>query len=572
MRRRWACGYLLLLFALACAASRSQAEATRVLGNGRLTLGLDDAGGLLHCRWPAPTHGDFVVGDPALALYIEVGGAYTALLPAPMEAATNDGAVLQSWSNTDATSLVESSLVVLPEQDVLSLELRVQRMEAGASLVLVTRLAPPAPPIPELDADAVARISGREFGTLIAADTALRFFPAELSADLALRCEALLNGGHDRAHLNRLPDGVWMGMRAGTAGSWNILPATGDISAEMAWDSRTPVFGPCRLAFKVPAPVAGEALRVLVAFAVDASSCEGLLDTAQALPYISSEVAKGGASKDLHSLMRLMPAGGGAPAAGFSPGGRGAIQARPAAWAMLALDAAGEKAAALGVLQGLCLAIRADTATDLPVGALPWAFLADGSAVGPRYIEDANAVAWLLGGAWHFWQAHASDTQMRRAYLALWPKLAQATEYLVAWTLGRQGAPYPSYAPVEGRDVANARSNLLAYMGLQSARALAESLDRRVPATWLQRLEGVEVLLRMEHLAGGAPSPLDPSLAFFLDGILPKEHPLRGARFAFADATHSLAELQGILLNGTPPAETGLCEALAVRILRGVAP
>ena len=194
-------------------------------------------------------------------------------------------------------------------------------------------------------------------------------------------------------------------------------------------------------------------------------------------------------------------------------------------WALLL---AGQPQVARDLVEVGLVAVGKARDTGRPTGALPPTLRADGSTADPRYLVDAQAVAALLEAATRY--AIAIPDAERGPWLQQWwPQIAEAGEFLVGWTRGPRGAPYPAYDPRVGRDVGGTREAIGTLLGVTCAQRLAELAGKAVPETWAQRREALETLVRTTDFSDTVHSYL-PWGARQARGLFPEDHPIWSAQ------------------------------------------
>lgn len=165
-----------------------------------------------------------------------------------------------------------------------------------------------------------------------------------------------------------------------------------------------------------------------------------------------------------------------------------------------------------------------------PAGSLPPTLREDGGTDAPRYLVDAQAVSAALEAAYRY--VSALPEHEREAWLtAWWPRIEAAGSFVVGWTRGARGEPYPAWDPRFARDVGGPREAPGALLGVACAQELAGMAEKTAPDTWRQRREALEILVRTtDYTDGGRPDAVPPWGLPQLRGILPEEHPLWNAR------------------------------------------
>lgn len=193
------------------------------------------------------------------------------------------------------------------------------------------------------------------------------------------------------------------------------------------------------------------------------------------------------------------------------------------AWALIL---SGEMTVARNLVELGLGAVKSSGQTGRPAGALPPTLHADGTTRDPRFMADAQAVASLLEAALRY--AEALPGTSRKTWLdQWWNEISLASTFVIGWTRGARGAPFPAYDPRFGRDVGGARESMGALLATMCAQRLAEMADRSVPETWQQRRDALEALVRTTDFSDNGRAIVNlPWGCRHLRGILPEQHPL----------------------------------------------
>lgn len=227
-----------------------------------------------------------------------------------------------------------------------------------------------------------------------------------------------------------------------------------------------------------------------------------------------------------------------------------------------ALQLAGRPQEAQAVAEFALRALDGAKNAGRPVGSLPPQVNSRGESSLPRCYVDAQAVSAALEAAWRL--ASAMPAPARNAWLQeWWPRIAAAAEFVVGWTRGPRGEPYPAYDPGVNHDMGGAFESPGALLGVVCAQNLAQLAGQAVPETWQQRREALEILVRTTDFTDATRATRPPWGLPNLRGILPEEHPLwlaptnsgdtiQSARIAAWPANRDTAQ-EIIALKVTPP-------------------
>ncbi len=195
-----------------------------------------------------------------------------------------------------------------------------------------------------------------------------------------------------------------------------------------------------------------------------------------------------------------------------------------------ALTLSGEMAVARNLVEVGLNAVDKAEPSGRPRGSLPPTLRADGTSDDPRYLVDAQGVSAVLEAASRY--VAALPEGERAAWLNKWWKqLEAAGSFVIRWTSGLRGNPFPAYDPRYARDVGGVRESMGALLGTICAQELAARAGKSVPETWQQRRDALEALVRTTDFSdGGRADASTPWGSQQLRGILPESHPLWVAR------------------------------------------
>ncbi len=165
-------------------------------------------------------------------------------------------------------------------------------------------------------------------------------------------------------------------------------------------------------------------------------------------------------------------------------------------WVALACDLLGKPDWAEAYLRHIGDSLFRGDRPERRAGCLPVLQYTDGVAAAPLFLPNTDAVGMFLWGVWN----HASflSNEKREAFLrSFWPHVEQAADYLVDQVHVTSGVPLPSFRPELLRVAEDVRSLISGCAGLSSAASIAESLNLECER-WL---EAKQVFLnRLESL------------------------------------------------------------------------
>jgi hypothetical protein len=217
------------------------------------------------------------------------------------------------------------------------------------------------------------------------------------------------------------------------------------------------------------------------------------------------------------------------------------VMLRPVGQTAWALSLAGRHDNARRLAEFALKASGSAKAAKRPPGSLPAEVRLDGAPSTPRCFVDAHAVSAALEAAWRY--AAGIEPKTGAAWLAQWwPQINACAEFIVNWSRGPRGEPYPAYEPACGRDAGGPFESPGALLGVMCAQNLAQLAGRSVPETWQQRRDALEILVRTTDFTDALRATRTPWGLAQLRGILPEEHPLWLAPTLAGEATRTARE------------------------------
>jgi hypothetical protein len=449
------------------------AQEFTLIGNGSLTVALDDAGRLLGCRWPTPGTPDYapLCADDVCGWGLRAAGEtsvrWGSAPGAPWRVEPTPSPHPGAWETTlrapEGDEALHVQLIVHPVRDLIAVRATVSGMAASAEVLWHAAPLSVTRPVTGLPGLAERRAARRDKATgpwRTSAALAYRTLVARAVPDADVqRAEFFIAFGHaDEDLVARLEE-------AGRSGFARLAEET-----QAYWQARAASL-PVSLQ---PMPAA---LRTLI-LATD----------------------RGGGA--------VVDAAAGEPAWGV-------VSGRTSAWAAAAYDAIGDSAAASRALHFLARAVIHQARPGIPAGLLPSRLYTDGRPAAPYAVRDLDGLCWFLGACARH-AAHLTGPE-RTAFLEGVEGAIDAGADLIAdWTLGPNGPPLPSYQEALGSDGESMATLLLMLSGLHAA-SEARLLKGDTPnPDWESRFDALLARVLLGRQEGAPPRALDPVLAYWL--------------------------------------------------------
>lgn len=473
-RRRYAQRCCLFCMAALLFLVPGLAPAATVIGNGSLTIGLDAAGRLLACRWPAP-------GTPEYAPDAGNGGWAIALSqrtewPAAPDsgwtheelASPHPGAWQTRMTSPDGTLEFELVAAVHPIRDVLAIRATLRGIAAPVVLgwqAVPRFVARPVTGIPGL-AERWARGDETPQRPVWQCSAATRGEVFEVTTQPVAGdqvAEILLVFGGGNAGPGVLLEDV-------KAQGFDRIAA----DAEAYWRART-------AALPNALQPMTSALRMLI---------------------LATDRSGGGVVENILGEPRL-----------------GVVTGRTTAWAAWAHEIAGDPATASRALRFLARAVVHQARPGIPAGLLPSRLYTDGRPAAPYALRDLDGLCWFLGACAR--HARLRTDAERTVFLEGVEGAVIAGGDLIAdWTLGPNGPPLPSYQPLQASDGESIATHLLMITGLHAAISVRILQGQLPNPDWEYRFDALLARVLLARQEGGRPLALDPVLAYWLRSCL----------------------------------------------------
>lgn len=548
-----------------------------VTGNGGLTVGVDDMGRVVSCRWPSPGYHDqisYSAGGAAragasgqgLLWGIAAGGRFHWMTQeegwrAQRTFAPNGAPVIRIECTIAELGLrAVQTVFVHAETDVLVWRIAVSGVSEAPALCFFADLTPCTRLIPEAPIADWALDGLNDFAAFVEPDgqRVCHFRPRQPGAREWERARAIVAGTLPHVQWNRFPEGVWA-----MYGSANRVRSVACFDPAAAPKAESLLSG-------VAMPNAGRACAGQCASMlwIEPENVAGSWQGAVFLTFgknhddaantLTSALQAGGSQLEEQTSARWSTR---LDSATMAPGthptaarqlryalaslfiaidrGTGAIVRAPitqaphaldwprhGVWTTLALDLAGYHAEAERHLRFYLDALRDGARAGAPAGSLPVALYANGVEALPELLLERDAAAWLLGGLWRH-GAMLEPAPQRAFFESVARKAETAALFLATWSLDPDGRVLPSYQPPLSRDGASTESLMLAYAGLESAARIAEAIEKGLAPPVRDALQEVQSAIQLQFYALDAPWNWPPGLAYWMDAIVPEGHWLR---------------------------------------------
>ncbi len=519
------------LCVLTCAfASHAAAPIALVTGNGRITVALDDSGGLAQFSWPGPG---------AAPLLGDAGARWQITTPeGTLDFSHGDWTVTQQYAAPDSLVVVtqyrengggrsaEQTVAAIPDQDLLLVRLRLKGFSSTTRVFWSQSFLPYNRLVPGLAGDqpAIRAMNGFAAGYDSEARLLEHWRPIAPGKAQWNRVREWVRGGT----CAETGPGLYMG----AATTNDIVQGTvcGDWEAWTRWAAPAPLPGAARilgsaigiveltptvsdgaleLALFLGASDSRAGLRRTLAVAIQKGVAE--LEAAASHPggawgAVSPE--SGGESTLLQRwclslLLSIDPTSGAALHAPLLVGSAVYSDVFDTAWSAAALDGMGLPDAAQRALAHHLQTVRSAQGVDTPAGSLPRKVYRDGATAFFSGNADPESAAWLLAACWR--HAALLAVPERNGFLALhWPALSRCADYLAREP--RVGSALSGALAADAAPLDTLRTH---YLGLESSRRMAEALGEEEPGLWTDRREEIYARLRfrkLNQIGGGEPT------------------------------------------------------------------
>lgn len=512
-------------------------------GNGSLTVGVGEAGGLTVVRWPGATAPNQIsrIGDtsPVGAMWGLPREDGIDWLPGSgsvrVESPEDTAPILRIvYPARDATETV----FVLPDTDVAVVHLQFNGQGPPSNVVWYSDFSPCTSTMRGVPSSESFFTARRDMIAYATDDAILHVRPERPGSIAWEAAETWMAGGAEPGWFGK-GDGVWAAYATRPQPDGVLCAdASGDstvmaLAESGSWGERQKVVGQCASAVRVPIDADTRSATLFIALGRDRKSAmaalgdaralgfEPLLErtraswdewlTKAALPNAAPEAVVGLYRTALRNLLLCADTESGAIARAPHSSPPLAVDfPRLGAWTVLALDRAGEVESAGQHVQFLADSVRQSDAPGAPAGTLPAALYVTGEDAAPQLVLDVHTPAWLL---WSIWQhdAYVQAGEREEYRKEMWSVVELSGDYVASTCRAVRTTPVFSFDPATLSDRASLETIAIACAGLRAANAFALATGNERPE-WTNRLLELEDYLRFHALdtAGNfkIPEPL----------------------------------------------------------------
>jgi hypothetical protein len=543
-----------------------QCETVAVTGNGRLTVGINEFGQILSCRWPGPGHANQVSSssgsrnkvEPArlrgMTWGIRSGGRIVWLdgtnQTNSVQSVAQEVPVVQTQSHMEGLAgAITQETFVYGDADILVTRLRISPAIEGEA-IWYADASPRTALVPELPILEGLCSGARDFAAFVDESIVYHVRPTELTSldwDEAQRW-AQNPGAASPDFLGR--EGVWIaytspdGFLAAACGAVSDRGANGEFQSGGA-----SAFGDCASS-AAPRFVEREGERIAtvvvtignsrdevdrnIAFALE-QGYDGLL---RATRDAWNPVLDGAVQRLSPTSPELQPPFVRALATVFAATSQesGAIvrvaadrpilaldYPRHSIWAGLALDYLGLTETSERHLRFLLSHVRTEDGPGMPAGSIPAALYGDGTPGLPHVVLDADASGWLL---WAVEQhtGNLGDAEREPFVTDVWAHIQHLADFLMVRSDPGAGMPMYAFNPRSLREASTEESLIAHFMGLRSAAVLSQ-IVREVRPEWGVRIDELEDAVANQAFSSDGAWVAERPLSFWATGILDAEDP-----------------------------------------------
>jgi hypothetical protein len=543
-------------------------DVAAIIGNGGLTVGINDYGRVSLCRWPSPSYSDqitYVTRDaslPALGIAPEHGCMWAIRLEdrtlwltgAPWTRVPGgehpEDPVLEIRTTTPGGEITAVQRVaVLPGADLLALHLSISGPATPPTVFWYQNITPCTRIIPEWPVADWAFDAANDFAAFVDDERIVHFRPE--SPTFVEWEEAERLNGRDSTPREWLafdkgvyavtasPQGFDTATCSQTGGgdAWHQVDAGALIGTRAAW-------GQCQSAAAVKTTESDGVFEatILIAFGPDYARATETLERYLDRPFeqLASETRQ--YWQDWLETMRLP--------ASPDPHNRslaqralltigmcrdktsGAIVRSPetqpplcldwprnGVWISEAFTAAGRDDLARTLTSFHAKTQRLSGSEVRAYGSLPAACYANGVEGVPHVIRDLDATAWFL------WEtarrALGEERDVRESFWReLHPAITRAADFLIYWTDERTSKPLHAFSPGLMRDAQTLEQLVTTFLGINAAVAVAEGTGLPVPEEWRVRQGELRTLVEFACFNEEGDVRLDVPRAFMFAEVV----------------------------------------------------
>lgn len=530
---------------------------TAVVGNGRLTVGLDARGNVWNCFWPGPGQDNQLApdrpGQPCAVFFLGLQGQIISTAdPAwqaigPQDAVSDGGTVETRLALPGTDTVLRQTVSVVSSMDVLAIQIGVSGVPGPPGVFWYQDFNPRTARIPEAAWLPAIWPNSADFAAFLVSAPAFRAyqFRPEAPSKAEWAGARRLVQNRDAAQVRRAAASwgtasraIWVGLASPNRAAGAVCGEVDDAEAPLQQvrqgriGGSAAAVGDCAVAVELaPEPRGNEyGVTLYLAFGHNAEEVDEHLDTVLrsdfAIPAVQPETQpeqdpEFSRLRALSTLRRALdPESGSVARAPVAEPPQFLVSAEVTAWAALALDYAGQHSEAAAALRFLRTKVRMQSRPGQPKGSLASAYYASGAEAAPHLVLDPSASAWLLSGLWRH-GAFLSGPEKQTWFEESWESVRACADFLCQWSSGPGGAPLPAYDPLQGRDASRDEALLHHLMGLNAAIRIDAALSKRSGPSWVRRRDELENQLRSRMLLGKKSAlQISPSLPFWLRGAI----------------------------------------------------
>jgi hypothetical protein len=510
-----------------------RADCVAVAGNGNLTIGFDAKGSVSVCRWPGTTSPNQISYSARTrsntgAMWGTVRGKTVEWLPQTaggIRVAAGDGAAPLVSVVYESVGITETAFVH-PERDIAVFQLQFPQTPPELYAVWASDFSPCTKNMKSLPSLELFFSSRRDLVAFEENGAVYHARPTDAGSTAWDQADAWLSGGATPEWFKK-SDGVWVGYSsAGTFFGAVCGAETGDRSAlalaqSGAWGGQTKAVGLSASAAQIPIDSGSKTATVFIALGERRSDVDDALASARELGYdrlldetqrwwrdrlaaaarpaAAPEAVNALYDRALRQLLVCVDKHSGAVARAPHSSPPLAVDVpRLGMWSTLALDFAGDSAAAGRHVTFYTQCARTSDAPGAPAGSLPAAVYGTGDDAAPQHVLDVQASAWLL---WSIWQhdARLAEEERTRYRDEMWKTVELVGDFVSSWCRAARDTPVFSFDPARLSDTAALDTVAIAYAGIRAATSFATSIGKDKPE-WPARAAELEDYLRFHAL------------------------------------------------------------------------
>lgn len=537
-----------------------RSECAAIIGNGALTIAIDEKGKQTTMLWPSPTGPGQIWADPSHTSPWPHGTVWAVRTNGKIIARQDEWTVEQP-AHRDAHGIVTTRLAygevhanlmqfVVPDSDVLVMRLTLESAPGDTQVFWHADFDPTTRAIPELPWLHTVATAQRDFAMFVtdSGDTVLHFRPEAPGSYDWIEAERIRDKEAPRENWDSFKDGSWLAYTplgpgpsfacadTDDAGSLHEQLARGKIQGAQS------AVGDCSVLAELQPDTPGTSQwTVLVALAKTRKEALEIARAARtkgfdalrdetaafwdaraakwAIPQSASEEVRGHCAQALSTITISMDKETNAIAR--APRNEPPLAmdiVRHGVWSSVALNWAGEHDLSDRHSQFYAKSVRKKAKPGAPIGSIPMALLSDSSDALPHLCLDVEATGWFL------WSVNQHQLTLvenpKRVFLdRLWEATDVSATFLTDWFRDPFVTPPYGFNPAQLRDTPSAELAISAYLGLKSALEIANILGMPRP-DWKMRQGELEDLVRSYVTGDDGAWLLDAPLSLGLTGLV----------------------------------------------------